>query len=67
MFEGYSPVVVHRLLTAEATLVVEHGLYSTQASVVTMCGLSCPAACGIFMDQGSNLCPMHWQADSYPL
>ena len=63
MFEGYSPVVVHRLLTAEATL-VEHGLYSTQASVVTMCSLGSPAACGIFMDQGSNLCPMHWQADS---
>ena len=24
-------------------------------------GLSCPAACGIFLDQGSNLCPLHWQ------
>ena len=22
---------------------------------------------GFFWDQGSNLCPLHWQADSYPL
>ena len=22
---------------------------------------------GIFLDQGSNLCPWHWQVDSYPL
>ena len=22
---------------------------------------------GIFRDQGSNPCPLHWQADSYPL
>ena len=25
-------------------------------------GLSCSAACGIFPDQGSNPCPLHWQA-----
>ena len=30
-------------------------------------GLSCSAACGIFPDQGSNPCPLHWQADSQPL
>ena len=30
-------------------------------------GLSCPVAYGIFPDQGSNPCPLHWQADSYPL
>ena len=30
-------------------------------------GLSCSAACGIFLDQGLNLYPLHWQADSYPL
>ena len=24
-------------------------------------------ACGILLDQGSNLCLLHWQADSYPL
>ena len=26
--------------------------------------LSCPKACGIFPGQGSNLCPLPWQADS---
>ena len=30
-------------------------------------GLSCPKACGIFPDLGLNPCPLHWQADSYPL
>ena len=25
-------------------------------------GLSCSMACGIFPDQGSNPCPLHWQA-----
>ena len=38
-----------------------------QASAVVGHGLSCSAACGIFLDQGSNLCPLHWQADSQPL
>ena len=28
---------------------------------------SCSAARGIFPDQGSNPCPLHWQADSQPL
>ena len=36
-------------------------------SVVVVHGLSCSAACGIFPDQGSNPCPLHWQADSQPL
>ena len=30
-------------------------------------GPSRSAACGIFPDQGSNPCPLHWQADSQPL
>ena len=36
-------------------------------SVVVAHGLSCSAACGIFPDQGSNPCALHWQADSQPL
>ena len=36
-------------------------------SVVVSHGPSCSAACGIFPDQGSNPCPLHWQADSQPL
>ena len=36
-------------------------------SVVVAHGPSCSAACGIFPNQGSNSCPLHWQADSQPL
>ena len=36
-------------------------------SVVVAHGPSCSAACGILPDQGSNPCPLHWQADSQPL
>ena len=30
-------------------------------------GLSCSAACRIFLHQGLNWCVLHWQADSLPL
>ena len=33
-------------------------------SVVVPHGPSCSAACGIFPEQGTNPCPLHWQADS---
>ena len=33
----------------------------------SVCGLSCSLACGILLAQGSNPCPLYWQADSYPL
>ena len=36
-------------------------------SVIVTHGPSCSAACGIFPDQGSNPCALHWQADSQPL
>ena len=46
-------------------------LWSTSSrragSVVVAHGPSCSVACGIFPDQGSNPCPLHWQADSQPL
>ena len=32
--------------------------------VVVVHGLSCSAARGIVLDQGSNLCPLHWQVGS---
>ena len=55
-----------RALGARASVVVAHGLQST-GSVVVAHGLSYSVACGIFLDQGSNPCPLHWQADSQPL
>ena len=36
-------------------------------SVIVAHGPSCSTACGIFPDQGSNPCLLHWQADSQPL
>ena len=54
---------MHRLLTAVTSL-VELGLGGAQASVAVAHGLSCFFTCGIFPDQGSNLCLLHWQADS---
>ena len=55
-----------RLLIAVASLVAEHRLYSTD-SVVKAHRLSCSVACGIFLDQRSNPCLLHWQVDSLPL
>ena len=36
-------------------------------SVVMAHRLICPVACGIFPNQASNLCLLHWQMDSLPL
>ena len=36
-------------------------------SVIVAHGPSCSTAREIFPDQGSNPCPLHWQADSQPL
>ena len=47
--------------------VAEPGPQDSWASAAVAHGLSCPAACGIFLDQGSSLCPLHWQVGSYPL
>ena len=57
---------VHRLLTAVASLVSEHGRWDT-GSVVVVDRLSCSTACGVIPDQGSNPCLLRWQADSLPL
>ena len=35
-------------------------LQSRDCSVIVAHGLSCPTACGIFLDQGLNPCPLHW-------
>ena len=34
-------------------------------SIAAAQGLGCSMACGIFPDQGSNLCLLHWQVDSF--
>ena len=54
-----SLVVTQGLLIAVAFLVVEPTLWGMWASVVGAHGPSCPVACGIFPDQGSDWCPLH--------
>ena len=59
-------IAVSGPLTIAASLLRSTGS-SRAGSVVVAHGPSCSAACGIFPDQGSNPCPLHWQADSQPL
>ena len=53
---GYPLVEVHGLLIAVDAPIVEQGLRCT-GSIAMAHGLSCPKACGIFLDQGSNPVP----------
>ena len=77
---GCSLVTVQRLLSAVASLAAEPRFQGAQfqfsscgswslehSSIVGVHGLSCSEACGIFLDQGSNPCLLHWQVDSLPL
>ena len=59
-------IAVRGPLTIAASPVAEHRPRRA-GSVVVAHGPSCSAACGIFPDQGSNPCPLRWQADSQPL
>ena len=65
---GYSLVAEHGLLIATASLTAEHQ-FASLVQVVVVHGLSCPVACGpgLLLDQGLNLCPLHWQVDAQPL
>ena len=58
-------------LGAWASAVVAHGFTSCSSwTLEHSCGthgLSSSAACGVFPDQGSNLCLLLWQMDSLPL
>ena len=55
----------------ELLSIAMHGLLlwntGSQAAVAEAHGISCSAASGIFLDQGLNPCPLHWQANSYPV
>ena len=68
-----SLVAEHRLQSAQASVVAAHGLSSCGSRALehrlSSCGhrLICSTACGIFPDQVSNLCLLHWQAESSTL
>jgi len=59
---------------ARASHCLEHRLWACRlrglrhvGSVAVPRRLSCSVACRIFLNQGSNPRPLHWQEDSYPL
>ena len=52
-----SLVVVHRLLSSIGSM----------DSVAVANRLRCPEACGIFLDQGSNPCALHWTTREVPV
>ena len=69
---GHSLLARHRLLIAVASFVVEHGFYGgglrscgswalDPVLTVVVHGLSCSVACGVFLDQVSNLRVLHWE------
>ena len=73
---GSSLVAVHGLLNVVASLVVEQGFQGAQASAVAAHRLSHCSSWSLehklngmwnLLDQGSNLCLLHWQADSLSL
>ena len=75
---SHSLVALHRLLMWWFLLLQSTG---SRARGVSSCGswilehssilgahrLSCSTACGIFLEQGSNPCSLHWRVDSLPL
>ena len=63
---GATLVAIHRLLTAVAPLVEEHGPLGHMGSVVVAHRLSCLVTHGMFSGQGLNPHAMRWQ-NSQPL
>ena len=58
-----SLISVYRLLITVASSCC--GMWALGlAGSVAVHSLSCPEASGIFLEQGSNPCPLYWQADS---
>ena len=61
----YSAATEHVFLVLVASPCCGAGDLGCVASAVVECGLSCPAAAyGIFPEEGTNLCPLNWQANS---
>ena len=60
----FSLVAVPGLFTVVASPVAEYRLSAMWASVAVAHGFCCPTACEIFLEQGSNQCPLHFE--TYP-
>ena len=64
---GLSPVAASGGLSLSRPLLLRSTGSRRACSVIVAHGPSRSVACGILPDQGSNPCPLHWQADSQPL
>ena len=64
---GYSPLRCPGFLLWRPLLLRSTGSRHAGFSNCDTWGLSCPVACVIFPEQGSSLCPLHWQVGSSPL
>ena len=53
-------------LGTQASATVVHGLRAL-AQQLRRQGSRCSKGCGLFLDQGLDLCSLYWQADSYLL
>ena len=66
---GFSLAAVQGLQRAQASALEAHGFSSCrfllQSTGTVVHRLSCSETRGISLDQGSNLCLLHWQADSF--
>ena len=64
---GSPPAAALWLLTAVASPVEGHMLTVHALQQLRLTGLAAPQHVGVFPDQGSNPCPLHWQADCLSL
>ena len=56
------------LVVACRIFIMSCRIFSCGAQILVVAHrVSCSEACGIFPNQGSNLCLLHWQVDSLPL
>ena len=63
-FSSSSGTPIIRMLV---TLMLSQRSLRVSSVLFILFSLFCSAACGTFLDQGSNPCPLHWQAGSQPL
>ena len=68
-FDAYDERVLSSSCSAQAShcrdfFCLDYSALEAQTAAVVMCRLSCPVACGIFPDQGSNPCSLYWHTDS---
>ena len=67
--QDWFPLGLADLFPLQSALVLGHVGFSSHSIQLSSCGTLAllPMACGIFPDQGLNMCPLHWQVDFLPL